>query len=84
MWIRTQELSPVYPKSNSLGNKECIEYYHLQFIFKGRTSNLGYHPHRKENDRMILGAIETGLGLNNVNTFYLLLCPGIGNTWTSR
>ncbi|GBM47742.1 hypothetical protein AVEN_237975-1 [Araneus ventricosus] len=34
MWIRTQVLPPVYPESNSLGNKECIEHYHLQFIFK--------------------------------------------------
>ncbi|GBL73780.1 hypothetical protein AVEN_230756-1 [Araneus ventricosus] len=32
----------------------------------------------------MLGAIEPGLGLNNIITFYLLLCAGIGNTWTSR
>ncbi|GBM18238.1 hypothetical protein AVEN_39006-1 [Araneus ventricosus] len=34
--------------------------------------------------REMPGAIEPGLGLNNVITFYLLLCAGIGNTWTSR
>ncbi|GBL63132.1 hypothetical protein AVEN_72229-1, partial [Araneus ventricosus] len=45
--------------------------------------HFGVPQHRKESDHMTPGAIEPGLGLNNVITFYLLLCPGIGNTWTS-
>ncbi|GBO15974.1 hypothetical protein AVEN_165001-1 [Araneus ventricosus] len=41
-------------------------------------------PHRKESDHMMPEAIEPGLGLDNVITFYLLFCPRIGNEWTSR
>ncbi|GBM32965.1 hypothetical protein AVEN_268879-1 [Araneus ventricosus] len=87
-----KSITPVYPESNSLGNKDCIECYHLQFIFKCRISTLGCSlpPHRKESDHMkpgpdmMPGAIEPGLGLNNVISFYLLFCPRFGNTWTSR
>ncbi|GBN28532.1 hypothetical protein AVEN_62111-1 [Araneus ventricosus] len=32
--VPTKALPPVCPESNSLGNKKCIECYHLQFIFK--------------------------------------------------
>ncbi|GBN95498.1 hypothetical protein AVEN_253818-1 [Araneus ventricosus] len=80
MRIRTQELPLVYPESNSIGNKECTEYYHLHFIFNGRTSTWGAPAPKRE----MPGAIEPGLGLNNVIAFHLLLCAGIGNTWTPR
>ncbi|GBO29986.1 hypothetical protein AVEN_155403-1 [Araneus ventricosus] len=38
----------------------------------------------KKSNHTMPGATEPALGLQNVITFYLLLCPGIGNTWTSR
>ncbi|GBO01374.1 hypothetical protein AVEN_258195-1 [Araneus ventricosus] len=68
-----------YPESNNLGNKKCIECY-LQMT----DIHFGVPPApKKKSDHMIPGAIEPALGLHNVITLYLLLCPGIGNTWTS-
>ncbi|GBM70845.1 hypothetical protein AVEN_181009-1 [Araneus ventricosus] len=100
MWNRTQELPPVYPESNNLGNKECRD--NSLCCFKSRNTNSSTRNvlniitcNISSNDghplwgspapkREMPGAIEPVLGLNNVITFYLLLCAGIGNTWTSR